>query len=398
MPSLGQTSDELQIVIWLKAEGEPIRLGEPLLEVETDKATIAVEAYVAGTLLKVVRHEGETVQVGEIVAYIGQPGEIVDAEAAAQVQQGETPAPSPEEAAPAPENIPADAGAAPDRVQASPAVRRLAHEHGIDLAHVHGTGPGGRIEKADILALVNERDGAMNSIAPEAVHAAYEVVPRSRQLIAQRLTESVRTIPQITLTVGVDMSRARACILRLREEGLQGLTYTHLILRAMAHALHVHPELQRLWVDGDDGPRYRRLERTDVGLAVAGNDTLLVVTIPEPAQSSLRELVGLTTETIHRARSGMLSEGDTKPSAITLSNLGMYRVDQFRAIVDPAQTAILATGRVTDQLVAVEGAGKVRPRMQMSLSVDHRVVDGAAAARFLDSIARGLEEDVEGQL
>ncbi len=322
MPPLGATSDELRIVQWLKEAGEAVEQGEPLLEVETDKATLEVEAAVAGTLLAVLHGPGETIAVGETLAWVGAPGEEIPAE----------------------------------KKQAVPVARKLAQEHGIDLAAVEGSGPGGRIEKQDVLALVEAPEGAIE-------------LSRHRRAVAERLTRSVQTIPQFSVGVDVEMTSAAARL----TDGPPGLTYTHLLLQATAGALREHPEVNRLWVA--DGPRLRPLERADVGLAVAGEDTLLVPTIAEPDLLELSELVTVTDEAVRLAREGKLT---ATPAAITLSNLGMFGVDRFTAIVDPDQTAILAVGAV-------------RERVELTLTVDHRVVDGVLAARFLATIRARLE-------
>jgi pyruvate dehydrogenase E2 component (dihydrolipoamide acetyltransferase) len=329
MPPLGETSGELRIVQWLKEVGAAVEQGELLLEVETDKATLEVEAAVSGTLLALLHGPGETVAVGEVLAFIGSPGEDV---------------PSIE------------------KKQAVPVARKLAQEHGIDLASVQGSGPGGRIEKQDVLALIEVPEGELE-------------LSRHRRAVAERLTRSVQTIPQFSVAVDVEMSNAAAQL----ADGPAGLTYTHLLLRATAAALREHPELNRLWVA--DGPRLRQLERADVGLAVAGEDTLLVPTIAEPDLLELSALVELTEEAERLAREGKLA---ATPVAITLSNLGMFGIDRFTAIVDPDQTAILAVGAVRER---VSGGLWV----ELTLTVDHRVVDGVLAARFLAAIRARLE-------
>ena len=323
MPPLGATSDELRVVQWLKEVGSAVEQGELLLEVETDKATLEVEAAVAGTLLAVLHGPGETVTVGEVLGWVGSPGEAI---------------PSAE------------------KKQAVPVARRLAQEHGIDLASVQGSGPGGRIEKQDVLALVAAPEGELE-------------LSRHRRAVAERLTRSVQTIPQFSVGVDVEMTSAAARL----AEGPPGLTYTHLLLRATAGALREHPAVNRLWVA--EGPRLRQLERADVGLAVAGEETLLVPTIAEPDLLDLAELVAVTDEAARLAREGKLT---ATPVAITVSNLGMFGIDRFTAIVDPDQTAILAVGAV-------------RERVELTLTVDHRVVDGVLAARFLAAIRARLE-------
>ena len=339
MPPLGQTSDELRIVAWRKQEGDAVAVGEPLLEVETDKATLDVEAALAGTVLRIVHGEGETVQAGAVIAYVGEPGEEVVAEA-------------------------------PARVQAAPAVRRLAQEHGIELAQVQGSGPGGRVERADVLALVGEGGPG-------------EPVSRHRRSLAVRLGRSA-AIPQFTVGVTVDMTAAAALV-----EREQGVTYTHVLLRATARALRAHSDLNRLWVE--DGPRLRPLERADVGLAVAGEETLLVVTIPEPDRLPLAGLAGEVERAAAEARAGRISERYRGPVAVTLSNLGMAGVDRFTAVIDPDQTAILAAGRVAPRPAVVDGSLQAVPQLELALTVDHRVADGLAAGAFLAAIRDELE-------
>jgi len=339
MPPLGQTSDELRIVAWRKREGDAVAVGEPLLEVETDKATLEVEAALAGTLLRIVHGEGETVQSGAVIAYVGEAGEEPAAEA-------------------------------PAGVQAAPAVRRLAQERGVDLAQVRGSGPGGRVERADVLALAEEGGPG-------------ELVSRHRRSLAVRLGRSA-AIPQFTVGVTVDMSAAAALVERERD-----VTYTHVLLRAIAQGLRAHPDLNRLWVE--DGPRLRRLERADVGLAVAGEETLLVVTIPEPDRMPLPELAGEVERAAAEARAGRISERYRGPAAVTLSNLGMVGVDRFTAVIDPDQTAILAAGRVAERAAVVDGTLRAQPQLELALTVDHRVADGLAAGAFLAAIRDGLQ-------
>ncbi len=214
-------------------------------------------------------------------------------------------------------------------------------------------------------------------------------VPRHRQIIAQRLTRSVQTIPQITLNMAVDMRAAIAFITAQRNNGLAGLKVTHLLLQSAARALRAQPHMNRLW--RSEGPAYRQLKRANVGLAIASADNLIVATLPEPDQLDLATLVNVSGEVIARARQGTLTQADTAPSAITISNLGMHRVDSFDAIIDPDQSMILAVGRIADQVVAIDGGIHIVPQMMLSLAVDHRVADGAAAAQFLNAIRADME-------
>ncbi|BCX05962.1 MAG: acetyltransferase component of pyruvate dehydrogenase complex [Candidatus Roseilinea sp.] len=382
MPSLGQTTDELRITAWLKAEGDAIALAEPILEVETDKAVLQVESSYAGTLLKILHHAGEVVPAGEPIAVIGQAGEAIALDSVSPTQ--------PIDAAqqPNPPAVPATAGS--DQVLATPIARKMAKELGLDLRAIQGSGPGGRIERRDVEAWVaaNAATPAKHNIVRDD-GAGHGAVPRHRQIIAQRLTRSVQTIPQITLNMTVDARAARSLVAARRAAGLAGLTVTHLLLQAVARALRAQPLMNRVWQP--DGPTFRRLARTDVGLAVASDDNLLVVTLPEPDRLDLAALVRVADEAIQRARKGALSQADVAPTAITISNLGMYHVDSFQAIVDPDQSMILAVGRIADQIVAIEGGIYIVPQMTLSLSVDHRVADGAAAAKFLKAICDDLE-------
>jgi pyruvate dehydrogenase E2 component (dihydrolipoamide acetyltransferase) len=389
MPALGQTTDELRIIEWRKIEGDPVEQGEPLFSVETDKATLEVEAFFSGILRKIVHQADDVVEVGTVVAYIGQLDDTLPDE------PFEQDAPSKASALAVPELASGTAaGVTPtspfdhDKPLASPAVRALMREHGIDLRRVRGSGPGGRIERRDVEALLQHAA----EIATDAAQSQSLLtpVPRHRRIIAERLTRSVQTIPQIAVTAILDMRCAQATLLAERARGIARLTYTHLVLSAVAQTLRRQPRLNTLWEA--TGPQFRRLVQTNVGLAVASDDALLVVTIPEPDRMPLAELVGVTDAAIERSRAGVQVAADMAPAACTISNLGMYGVDSFTAIVDPAQTAILALGRVADQPLIVDGELHVVPQMKATLVVDHRVADGVAAALFLRTLGEVLDD------
>jgi pyruvate dehydrogenase E2 component (dihydrolipoamide acetyltransferase) len=400
MPALGQTSDEVRILLWRKREGERVAIGEPLLEVETDKAALTVESAFTGTMAKIERQAGETVEAGTVIAYLLTAGEAGASNGAQTNGAGMGDEAHPEGTSVRRHNV---------SVLASPVARRLAREHGIEIASVRGSGPDGRIERRDVEALIGATTtvaepvqvppvvastGTASAIVPvEAVQPPARMrdraVPRHRQVIAQRLTRSVQMIPQITLMATADMTRARAWLDAQRAAGLVGLTYTHLILRAVALALRAHPNINTLW--RAEGPWLRALPRADVGLAIAGDDTLLVATIAEPDQQELSDLVQSITAAAARGREGMLTQADLAPAAITVSNLGMHHVSAFVAIVDPDQTAILAVGQVTEQAVARNGALYAIPQASLTLTIDHRVADGVAAANFLETICDSLE-------
>ena len=294
-------------------------------------------------------------------------------------------------------------------VLASPVARRLAREHGIEIASVRGSGPDGRIERRDVEALIGGATAVAEPVQASPVVTPAETapameraqpvqtpngtldrdVPRHRQVIAQRLTRSVQMIPQIALMTTADMTRARAWLDAQRATGLASLTYTHLILRAVARALRAHPTVNTLW--RAEGPWLRVLPQAHVGLAIAGEDTLMVATIAEPDRQQLSQLIQSVGEATARGRAGALTQADLAPAAITVSNLGMHRVNAFVAIVDPDQTAILAVGQVAEQAVARNGALYAIPQVTLTLTVDHRVADGVAAAKFLETICDSLE-------
>jgi len=352
MPALAQTSDELRLTAWLKTEGDQVAEGEPLFEAETDKAELEIEATVSGTLLRCLAGPGETVSAGTVVAWIGHPGEDI------------------------PQVIPGAAGPAP-RLPATPAARVLARAQGIDLAQVTGSGPGGRIERRDVLA-------AMDGAGPrQADGEVTDVVPPHRRAIAARLSRAA-AVPQFTVSRTVDARPALA-----RAAGLDGVTLTHVLLQAAAAALRAVPHVNRVWLD--DGPRFLSLAHCHVGLAIAADDNLIVAIIPEPDRLGLEELAVTTRRAVDEGRRGRLSAVFTAPAAMTLSNLGMFGVDRFEAIVDPDQTAVLAVGRVVERpAVTADGIAAV-PQLDLALTVDHRTVDGAAAARFLAAVCAELE-------
>jgi len=354
MPALTQTSDELRLTAWLKAEGEQVTEGEPLFEAETDKTELEVEATTSGTLLRCLAGPGETVSIGTVVAWIGQPGEDIP-------QAG-------------PRVSPPDSSA---RRPATPAARTLARERGIDLARLTGSGPDGRIERRDVLAAM---DGAG---PPQPDGATTDTVPPHRRAIAARLTRAA-AVPQFTVSRTIDARPALA-----RTAGLDGVTLTHVLLRAAAAALRAMPDVNRVWLD--DGPRYLRLAHCHVGLAIAAADNLIVAAIPEPDLIGLEELALLTRRAVDEGRRGRLAAAFTGPAAMTLSNLGMFGIDRFEAIVDPDQTAILAAGRVVERAAVTPDGIAAVPQLDLALTVDHRTVDGAAAARFLAAVCAELE-------
>ncbi len=398
LPPLGQTSDEMSIVEWYKNEGDTVDIAEPLLSVETDKSQVDVESAEAGTVLKIIAQPGEVLTSGSLLAYVGTPGAPILSEPGTPPRLGLAGASAPATAAAAPA-VPAVAASAPvraagTRIQVSPAVRKLAADLGVDLSTVAGTGTNGIIERSDVQQAaergVSEPVAPGTGAPPAADPGDLTAVAPLRRTMARRLTTSTQSIPTFRLTAHLDATAAKHEIAAYGT----GLTYTHLLLRVVARALRDHPVMLRLWVE--DGPRYRTLPGANVGLAVAGEDSLYVVTIPNPDQLALPALVEAVSAAAGRRRAGILSNVDQTPATITVSNLGMFAVDSFDAIIDPDQNAILAAASVQDRVVAVKSVPTVVPQLTVNLSCDHRSVDGAQGAHFLHTLRGYFETDPAG--
>ena len=388
LPPLGQTADEMSIVEWYKNVGDKIDLAEPLLCVETDKAQVDVESAEEGVVLAILAKPGDLLASGTLIAWVGQPGEVLEA---APADAGAVVASSGVEpkATPAPSEAPAAASDAPPagKARVSPVVRKLAADLGVDLSLISGSGAGGVIQRADVEAAAQSPRLSAPNTSQDGDHLE---VPALRRAIARRLTKSTQTIPQFSLRADLDATLAKRTI----ASAGGGLTYTHLVLRNVARALREHPTMLRIW--DDNGPTYRALSHAHVGMAVAGDDSLYVVTIPEPDAIGVSALVGAVAGAADRGRMGTLSKQDQLPAAIAVSNLGMFGVESFEAIIDPDQTSILAVGAVRESVVSVEGEIRVAPIMTVNLSCDHRSVDGAQAAKFLRTFRTYFETDPAG--
>lgn len=439
MPALGQTTDEVRILTWYKSEGDSIKRGEVLLEVQTDKAVLEVESAAAGVVLKIIYAVDDLVPAGKPIAYVGEAGEQVPVEVEPSTIAPPSKVMEPLPVAPV-KSTPVARRAAEvhdvpleqvsgtgvggriekddvlaainnteqptdgirRKVLARPTARLLAQENDIDITMVRGSGPNGLIEKADVQAVIDGRESSQPSqvvqhiepqpIAPQdPTRNGLIPVPRYREVVAQRLTQSVQTIPQFSLMTPINMVQAQGLLKAQRAGGLTDLTYTHLTLRVAAQVLGQFSALNSLWVGEDSNPMLRQLEVPNVGLAVASGDRLLVPTVPDPARYGLTELARVVSSIIERARHGTLNQADMAPAALSVSNLGMHLVEDFQAIIDPAQTAILAVGRIVDTAIVVDGGIKIAPIMKVRLSVDHRVVDGTLAAQFLTEFRLALE-------
>jgi pyruvate dehydrogenase E2 component (dihydrolipoamide acetyltransferase) len=368
------------IVRWLKSEGEPVAKGEPLYELDTDKVTQEVEAEASGVLLKIAIREGE-VEVGRTIGFIGKEGESVSVAAV------EAPAaPKPKEAAPAPteEKREPEPQTTNGRVKASPLARRIARERGIDLSSIHGTGPEGRIVAQD----VETPAGAPVAAAPVSGDVTSQPLSNIRKTIARRLTEAW-TVPAFMLTVSADMARANDLVARRRElEPDVRVTVTDLLTRVCAQALVRHPGMNVQYTED----ALLSFPNANVGIAVAAPQGLVVPVVHNAEQLSLTQIAHVRGDLVARSRDAKLRAEDIEGGTFTISNLGMFDVDQFVAVLNPPQASILAVGATRDQVVPVAGDVRVLPMMTMTLTCDHRAVDGATGAEFLKTIKTFLED------
>ena len=410
LPRLGQGMEAGTIVKWLKAEGDRVEKGEPLFEVDTDKATQEVEAEASGVLLKIAVESGE-VPVGETIAVIGDEGESVpDTPRAdpsgARSEHQDSDKSSTEPAAPAVAEADTTGARHRDetattrpqesnggRVKASPLARRIARERGVELTALEGTGPEGRIIAEDVER--SETRPAETRPVPGTVTEAprpegVEAVPltRIRATIARRLTAAWE-VPVFQLTVSADMTLANELVERARElnPGVR-VTVTDLLTKVSAMALMRHRDVNVQFTQ----EALLRFPAANVGLAVAAPSGLVVPVIRQAERLSLAETAATRTDLVERAREGKLTQNDLEGGTFTISNLGMFGVEQFIAVLNPPQAAILAVGATTEQPVVRDGAVVPRPLMTMTLTVDHRAVDGAEAADFLRTVKSFVEE------
>ena len=349
MPALGMAQETGKVLQWFRSEGDTVTRGEPLLEVETDKATVELEAPGSGILTQITAAAGESVPVGQVIARILVPGEAAPSGSA------------PAGVAPAP--------AAPGsrRVQASPKARRLARERGVDLSPLAGSGPGGAVLASDVPTTV---------------------LSTTWRLMAERTVQSWTTVPHFFLLREVD---AGALVDRrdwAQRQISAEVTYSDLLVKCVALALREHPRVNARW----DGGAIVASAAINVGLAVASDEGLVVPVIHAADGLALQEIARRRGDLVARARDGKLRPDDLRGGTFTISNLGMYAVDAFTAIINPPQAAILAVGRIAQRVVPVDGVPAVRPMLALSLSCDHRVVDGVRGAQFLETLADLIEK------
>jgi pyruvate dehydrogenase E2 component (dihydrolipoyllysine-residue acetyltransferase) len=393
LPRLGQGMESGTVVKWLKAEGEAVEKGEPLYELDTEKVTQEVEAEASGVLLRIAVPAGE-VAVGTTVAFIGEPGEEVSAPTplgdgtAGAEKPAEAPEREPERergreaAAEAARTAVTPAATNGGRVKASPLARRIARERGIDLRAIAGTGPEGRVVADDV-----ERVQAAPVAVPTGEVERVELTPL-RRTIARRLTEAWQ-VPAFQLEVSAEMTRANGLLeqLRARDPAVR-VTVTDLLVKVCAAALVRHREVNVQWA----GDALLRLPSANVGIAVAAPQGLVVPVVRAAERLTLAEIAGARAEVVARAREGKLRREDLEGGTFTISNLGMFGVSRFTAVLNPPQAAILAVGATEERPVVVAGELTVRSLVTLTATFDHRAVDGAPAAVFLGTIKALLEE------
>jgi pyruvate dehydrogenase E2 component (dihydrolipoamide acetyltransferase) len=376
MPALGMAQEAGKLISWRKREGESVAKGELLLDVETDKAVMEIESPADGVLAGIKVQEGALVPVGQTIAWIVRPGEAIPTESPSSDSLTPT-APQLKSSAAGP------AGSSPQfegsGARISPKARRLAKERGIDLSRVRGSGGEGEILTSDILAFAESSRAALA-----------EPLSSTARLMAERTKESWTTVPHFFVTREVDAGALVAARerLRLRIEQVSGvkLTYTDLLVGLVAHVLSKHPRVNGSWCK--DGIHLN--SEVNIGVAMAMNDGVVAAVIHNADKLDLGEIAGQRRNLTERARAGRLRPSDIANATFTLSNLGMYGVDAFSAIISPPQAAILAVGSIRDRVVPVGGVPGICPMMTLTLSADHRVLDGAQASAFLNDLTEAI--------
>jgi pyruvate dehydrogenase E2 component (dihydrolipoamide acetyltransferase) len=423
MEALSPTMEEGRLVEWKKQEGEPVAVGDVLAEVETDKAVMELVARAGGTMLKHIVEAGATVPVSEPVAVIGEPGEDVtgaDGQRATREDQATQPTPSQNRPVSMPPAPPASAAsedrrAAParssqegngaevatTRIKASPLARRMASEQGVDLGAVVGSGPEGRIVARDLEGAAAAGPARTTATSSAAVQLPREPAPRPRgpappytdvpltqirKTIARRLAQSIGPVPTFYLTTEVDMERVWEARGALSAE--PKVSFNDIVIKSVAMALRQHPACNAWWQD--DHIRY--WNEVHVGMAVAVEDGLITPVIRYADEKTLRQIAVEARDLAGRARERRLRPEEYTGATFSISNLGMLDIDEFTAVINPPEAGILAVGRIAEKPVAHEGVVALRRRMRLTMSCDHRVIDGATGAEFL-KILKGMLEN-----
>jgi pyruvate dehydrogenase E2 component (dihydrolipoamide acetyltransferase) len=384
MPALELGQETGKVVAWRKKEGEKVSKGEFLLDVETDKAVVEIEASADGILTGIKVQPGDEIPVGRTIAWLLEPGEHAPIEAELEASTRTPTVAASVASAVTHSSAPSSQGVA----KISPKARRLAKERSVDIGSLLGSGPGGEILAADILAADS---------APSSAPTAPETSSTVARLMAERTTQSWTTVPHFFLVCDVDASNLVAARERLAPKTEQATsvrpTYTDLLVVLLARALTKHPEVNASWTA--DG--IRRHRDINIGIAMAVSDGVVAAVIHDAGKLELGEIARRRQDLTERARSGRLRPADVAGGTFTISNLGMYEVDAFTAIIIPPQSSILAVGRIADRVIPVDGHPAIRPMMTLTLSCDHRVLDGARAAAFMHDLCeaiRGAEKEI----
>lgn len=423
MPKMSETMEEGVVVKWLKREGDRVATGDALAEIETDKAVLELEATAPGVLRQILAQEESKVSVGQLIAVIGAEDEDISPLVAGSATPSSqtppaltgapaaTPAATPVMASPAVTSATRHEAAARERIDASPLARRMAEEAGIDIAHVRGTGPGGRVVKRDIEAFLAQprSQPSQQPTPPTAPSPAAAPTPHDeaaqfgagaleyveqelnmmRKTIARRMTLSKTTAPHFYLTTEIDMARAISVRQSLNELAVDDarISFNDMIVKAVANALRQFPRLNVSYADD----KLRQHQRVHISMAVAIDEGLITPVIRDCDRKSLGEIARESKELTERARARRLRPEEYTGGTFSISNLGMYDVEDFGAIINPPEAAILAVGAIKERAVVVDGQLGVGQRVKLTLSCDHRAVDGATAAQFLQIVKRLLE-------
>jgi pyruvate dehydrogenase E2 component (dihydrolipoamide acetyltransferase) len=427
MPRLSDSMEEGTILRWIKSQGDEVGVGDELVEIETDKANMVYESDAAGTLIEILAGEGDTLPIGETIARVGEPGETggdgagpkAEPEPKAEEEPRQAPEPETPSAAAttsteepkeqAPGAVRGGTESGDGRVKASPLARRMAQERGLDLAGLTGSGPGGRVVKADVeraaatRAPLEKAPGAVTARTaeptpgtrerPETAKGEVETIELTKvqQTIARRMAESKATAPHFYLEAEVDMSRAvegRGRIKAAAKEGEVVPSFNDMVVKAAALALREFPRANGAYRDG----RVEQYSRINVGVAVAAQDALVVPTVFDADAKGLREIAAETRALAQRVREGQITPPELSGGTFTVSNLGMYGITNFSAVINPPQAAILAVGSIVERPVVRDGEITTAHLMPLNLACDHRILYGADGAQLLARIRELLEE------
>ncbi|HEX4537949.1 MAG TPA: dihydrolipoamide acetyltransferase family protein [Candidatus Acidoferrum sp.] len=402
MPALEMAQETGKLLAWRKKEGEAVKKGEPLLEIETDKAVVEIEAPGDGFLAGITAHEGAVIPVGETIAWLVKAGEKAPAlkAVAAPSARATSVAPAAERAAAAARGAATAAAPTQTPTQISPKARRLAKELGVEISGLRGTGPDGTITAEDVQTAADGKKSARASsmAAPASSPASSFAAPGSEalsqiaRLMAERMTQSWTTVPHFFLTRDVDCTELMATHKKLgpaveKSNGAR-LTITDLLIAVVAHAITKHPVMNASWA----GSGIRQNSEINISLAMAVKDGVVGAVIRKADSAKISDIAAQRRDLTERARSNRLRPADISGGTFTISNLGMYQVDAFIAIITPPQAATLAVGMIADRVVAAKGKPAIRPMMTVTLSSDHRVLDGARAAEFLNTLTEAIQK------